>query len=202
MANKVMFPNADGSSFVVHFDGDLIATDRPRRLVLFLDPKGALVVDEPAPGDLDADEEAGRHAVELDDDQAVQDYFSGTALQAALAKLYDVRAIRGSARRSADEPAHHQRGGELRSRQCDPVPILADCQRQGIDLQELTGATDIVIHGSVMHPVRLQTLTCVYETDGHDVDQARDFALAIYRQHAEAIGLSKPETLLANEAED
>lgn len=94
MTNEVKFPDETGASFVVRFEGDFIASDADRQLVLFLDPDGVIVIDEPARSDLDANEETGRHTIALPDDQSLQDHFDGSALQAILATLNDLRTAR------------------------------------------------------------------------------------------------------------
>ena len=94
MTNEVKFPDETGASFVVRFEGDFIASDASRQLVLFLDPDDVMVIDEPAPGDLEADEQTGRRTVALPDDQSLQDYFDGSALQAILTTLNDLRTAR------------------------------------------------------------------------------------------------------------
>jgi hypothetical protein len=84
----------------------------------------------------------------------------------------------------------------------DPVPILTTLTHDGSALLSEILAVDIVSHESVMHPVRLHTVTFVYEAEGRDLDQAAEFALALYKRDAEKIGLPEPETLIANEAEE
>jgi len=84
----------------------------------------------------------------------------------------------------------------------DPLGIVAACVRDGLDLEAEASALDIVNHESVMHAVKLQTLTFTYEAEGRDLDEAGAFALAIYQRDAELIGLPEPETLIANEAEE
>jgi hypothetical protein len=61
-----------------------------------------------------------------------------------------------------------------------------------------TSAVDMSINEDVRISPKRQTLTAIYDVEGRGVDEARTFALAVYKLDADKLGLPGAETVLAN----
>ena len=48
MTEAVKFASEDGSTLTVHYEGDLLAVAASDKLIVYLSPRGEIVVDEPS----------------------------------------------------------------------------------------------------------------------------------------------------------
>ena len=83
-----------------------------------------------------------------------------------------------------------------------PSGLLAALPQKSPGIPDLeTTAVNWVIEESVLIPPLRQTMTVTYEVEGRDVDEAGQFALAIFAAESQRAGLPDPETVVANLAE-
>jgi hypothetical protein len=76
---------------------------------------------------------------------------------------------------------------------------LGRTNREAPGLPDLeTSAEDWTVTEDVRIPPLRQTLTATYVIEARDIDEARQFALAIFARESKAASLPEPETVVAN----